>query len=105
MSKIRFLFRRLKDYLAERSRVRQLKAGTRTLISLQMMEARTLSYIVDLEAKVRAQAHVIRTQQRDIQSANMAAVDAELDLRAEQNGRQFSLATMETPAIRDYRHG
>ena len=85
MPKIRNLYRHLKDYFRERSRVRRVKANAMTLICFQQMEASAYSYIEELEAKVKAQGHVIKVLRKEVDSANMAAIDAELDLRSEQS--------------------
>jgi len=81
MAKIRFKIQSIKDYFAERARVRRIKAGARTLIDLEMMEAAVKAYIRELEEKVRAQAFVIRTQGRQLRDDEFARIDREIDLK------------------------
>lgn len=81
MLKIKRKVQSIKDYFRERARVRRIKADARTLIELQMMEARVHSYILELEAKVDAQAKVIRFQYRELRDQKLAEIDREIDVK------------------------
>jgi hypothetical protein len=81
MSNIKSKIQSIKDYFAERARVRRIKAGARTLIDLEMMEAAVHAYIREMEQKVRTQAFVIRTQARQLRDDEFARIDREIDLK------------------------
>jgi hypothetical protein len=81
MPNIRFLWVRIKGYLAERTRVRQIKRNCTFLIRTEMMEASVRNYIRDLEAKVDAQGKAIRVLDRQLRDERMGSLDRELDVR------------------------
>lgn len=81
MPKIKFLIPRLKAYLAERARIRSLWKSCSFLIKTELMEASVRSYMRELEAKVDAQAKVIRLQRRQLQDLEYARIDREIDLK------------------------
>lgn len=89
MGKIRSKIQSIKDYFAERARLRAVRKNCDFLIRTEMMEASVRSYIRELEGKVEAQGKVIRLQARQIQDAEYGRIDRELDEveTAERNAR------------------
>lgn len=97
MLNINGFFAGLKEKRKERARRRKVHRSTWELIRLQQMDAEVYDYIWGLEAKVREQSKEIRVLTAACNDANMAAIDAELDLRDEVRGSRKTEFPMPAP--------